>query len=185
MLFLPLPFLLLDLPLHNLFLGLSSDNIWLHFITNLGDGRTDFVLALILLFFHRKAGKAAIGAFVTGGIAVNLLKYAVGRARPYVAASPWLFTGPTLDGSASSFPSGHTTTAFALATVAAAAYPRYSGCFYAIAGLVGLSRIAVGMHWSSDVAAGAVFGIAVAVWWVNHMQVNEPAQPTTSEPTAG
>ena len=61
----------------------------------------------------------------------------------------------------SSFPSGHTASAFAFATVVTAGFPRLSLPLYALATAVGYSRVHMGVHYPSDVMGGAVLGLAV------------------------
>jgi undecaprenyl-diphosphatase len=63
----------------------------------------------------------------------------------------------------SSFPSGHTATSFACATVLSYFVPRAAPAFYLLALAIGFSRIYVGVHWPLDVLGGAVLGIAVGV----------------------
>lgn len=79
---------------------------------------------------------------------------------------------PPLDGAATalvdlpgdaSFPSGHATTAFAAAGVVALMHPRLRAPALALAALVALSRVYLGVHHPSDVAAGALLGLALAV----------------------
>jgi membrane-associated phospholipid phosphatase len=60
----------------------------------------------------------------------------------------------------SSFPSGHTASAFAFATAAGAAIPRLRPKLLALAGLVGYSRVHTGVHYPADVVAGAAIGVA-------------------------
>jgi len=72
-----------------------------------------------------------------------------------------------------SFPSGHSTTAFTLAGVMAmySARPRWRLVFVALACLVALSRVAVGVHWPRDILAGALVGWLSAwlgVLWAGH-----------------
>jgi undecaprenyl-diphosphatase len=60
----------------------------------------------------------------------------------------------------SSFPSGHTASAFAFATAAAGTIPRLRPELLALAGLVGYSRVHTGVHYPADVIAGAAIGVA-------------------------
>ena len=83
--------------------------------------------------------------------AVNGIKYSVARMRP--------------DGSSrNSFPSGHTATAFMLAAMLHEEYgwrsPWFSFGGYAVASFTGVSRILNNRHWTSDIVAGAVIGMA-------------------------
>lgn len=92
------------------------------------------------------------------GIITPILKATIGRRRPSQTSE----TVDLGDGGAS-FPSGHTTQAFAVATVIASHYDSLwiKGAAYAIAGLVGLSRMQENAHYASDVLAGALIGAAV------------------------
>lgn len=91
-----------------------------------------------------------------------LLKFTFGRSRPNKD------TGGVDDftpfSGAASFPSGHTTQAFAIASVLASNYREawwVGGTSYAVAGLVGFARINDNKHYLSDVVAGAMIGTAV------------------------
>ena len=63
----------------------------------------------------------------------------------------------------SSFPSGHTATSFACATVLSFFVPKAAPAFYLLALAIGFSRIYVGVHWPLDVLGGAVLGVAVGL----------------------
>jgi membrane-associated phospholipid phosphatase len=94
---------------------------------------------------------------VVSGIITYSLKYAVGRKRPYV-------TYPIIDNVTTendpSFPSGHTSWAFALATSASISYPKWYVIVpsFLYAGAVGYSRLHLGVHYPSDVFVGALIG---------------------------
>lgn len=136
-------------------------------ITRLGD--LEFAAPLVGLVYltggHRNemfATNAAIAVF-KASVVGTAAKFIVGRHRP---------TGPDGGDNAdrftpfsttekdTSFPSGHTLTAFSVASVWAYDKPRERYEAYGLAGLVGLSRIILGAHWPSDVLAGAALGMA-------------------------
>jgi membrane-associated phospholipid phosphatase len=108
---------------------------------------------------------ALVGSGVTG-----LLKGLLGRARPYVSLDTNPHDFKLLKGFSSSqrqsFPSGHTTTAFAVAASVTSEvqrmWPQYTWyvgpVLYGGATMVGLSRMYHNVHWASDVALGAGIG---------------------------
>lgn len=63
-----------------------------------------------------------------------------------------------------SFPSGHTTVAFATASSLAEIYPKQKWLLYAGAGLIGWSTVKIDGHTWADVAGGAVLGTAIGKW---------------------
>lgn len=80
------------------------------------------------------------------------------RTRPFVA-HPQIH--PLYVVHSSSFPAGHAATAFAGAVVLSFVVPRAAPLLLAVAALIGFSRIYVGVHYPTDVLAGAVIGAAV------------------------
>ncbi|BDU68950.1 hypothetical protein GETHOR_10510 [Geothrix oryzae] len=114
-----------------------------------------------------------IDTMVTMGLAQLLLtiplKTVAGRSRPNEGKGTHDFH--PLNGGAS-FPSGHTTQAFALASVISehADRPWVSGLSYGLAGLVGLSRVEQRQHFLSDVVAGGLIGTFVGKAVVAHNQ---------------
>lgn len=95
------------------------------------------------------------------GLAVQIIKNFVGRARPLMLLEnmgPFSFHPFAFKAYFMSFPSGHTTTAFATAVALSYFMPRWSGRFMVLALLVGISRLILEEHYLSDVLAGAVLG---------------------------
>ncbi len=103
----------------------------------------------------------AFAAIAGSGIAVNLLKIVFGRGRPKTMATegPFVAFPFTIDPTYASFPSGHATTAFALAAVLALLMPRARTGFLAFAAALSISRVVVGAHYPSDVLAGGLLGL--------------------------
>jgi membrane-associated phospholipid phosphatase len=116
----------------------------------------------------RATGADAMAAIAIAELALAVpLKVLVGRSRPYSdegTHSFHPFTGGV------SFPSGHTTVAFALASVLSehAGRPWVSGIAYGMASLVGLARVEQRSHFLSDVVAGGLFGTFVGKVVVAH-----------------
>jgi undecaprenyl-diphosphatase len=110
--------------------------------------------------FPRAACAAAL-AVTTAALLVTVLKDLFDRARPPVA-DPALDPVGIVPASAS-FPSGHAATAFAAAVAVALVYPRLGRPLLALAVVVAVSRVYLGVHYVLDVAAGTLLGIAVGI----------------------
>jgi len=115
----------------------------------------------------RKTLTVASSLVVTSTISI-ILKYSVNRDRPFV-------TYPEIEklssGGSASFPSGHTSEAFSTATALSIEYPKWYIITPAMvwATAVGYSRMHLGVHYPSDVLAGAVIGSGSAFLchWLN------------------
>jgi undecaprenyl-diphosphatase len=134
-------------------------------ITYLATGGTIWVALAVLIAWRTRRPilptgvLAAVCVWGADGIS-HLLKATTDRPRPYVAL-PHLHTLISRPTSAS-FPSSHATTAFAGAVVLSFLLPRLWPLFLAAAALVAFSRVYVGVHYPSDVIAGAATGVIFA-----------------------
>ena len=124
--------------------------------------------ALLFLLFRNKKNSwadAALFLFSTvaaSGLAVDLIKYIAGRARPilYFSEHRSGFAFFQLEKVWTSFPSGHSATALSVAMLLALLFPQWR-VFAFLAGLmVAFSRIFLAQHYISDVLAGSFLGIA-------------------------
>jgi membrane-associated phospholipid phosphatase len=107
----------------------------------------------------------ALFALAAGGIAVQIFKHLIGRARPAMGLGDMTFIGPHFSPSGfDSFPSGHTTAMFALLAFFCRFYPRGTLPLYA-AGLALsiLARVVTAQHFMTDVIGGAVLGSVVGI----------------------
>jgi len=115
----------------------------------------------------RNACVTAVASALNEGI-TDALKYSINRDRPFVTYPD--ITKKSKAGSPS-FPSGHTSSAFATATSVSLSYPKWYIIVpsYLYAGTVAYSRMDLGVHYPSDVLAGAVIGSGCAylTWKVN------------------
>ncbi|MEO6102392.1 MAG: phosphatase PAP2 family protein [Pseudoxanthomonas sp.] len=116
----------------------------------------------------------ALYAFIFCGVGLpslvsTLAKRVIGRGRPdrFADGGTLNFHWNWLDWTYQSFPSGHTTTAFALAAVIGFASPRWFYPGLALAAVIGASRMTAGAHYPTDVIGGALLGLvgAYAVRW--------------------
>lgn len=130
------------------------------------------LLTAALAFFIRKRGPhlaliemVQLYAFIFVGVGLpglisNLIKRLIGRGRPHLLdeAGHLSFENVFNDWAYQSFPSGHSTTAFAFAFVVGFLSRRWFLPLLAIAAVVGVSRVAVGAHYPTDVLGGIVVG---------------------------
>lgn len=128
-----------------------------------------FSLILILMGDNLLAYEVLLG-ISTLGLVVQIMKTLIHRTRPYIKLENIRIIGSRASGQ--SFPSGHTGQAFLMATLLLQYYHvniLISFLLYAIALLVGITRIYVGMHYPRDVIGGAILG---TVWGLLGVVVN-------------
>jgi undecaprenyl-diphosphatase len=129
----------------------------------LGDGVFWYTLMLLLPLFYGFEGlQTSAKMFVAGLIALavyKFLKTRTGRARPCAVSSHIMRGTAPLD--EFSFPSGHTLHAVTFSLVACSAHPALALLLVPFTASVALSRVVLGLHYVSDVIAGALLGVAV------------------------
>ncbi len=140
------------------------------FITSLGNGGILWIAVTFILLIIKKTRKIGIYCAVALVLQLTLIngliKNLVGRIRPYeVVDGLNCLIGVQKD---PSFPSGHTSSSFAVASVIFMKLPKKFGIPALImAALIAFSRLYVGVHYPTDVIAGTVFGILlsfIAIW---------------------
>jgi membrane-associated phospholipid phosphatase len=109
-----------------------------------------------------RAGATGLAAVAVASAIVNgVVKPLAGRRRPDPAAQSVPVARLARMPRAPSFPSGHTASAFAFATGVGNVLPREALGLYALASLVGYSRVHTGVHFPADVVVGSVLGSAL------------------------
>lgn len=176
--------LLADEPVQKFALDLRDHNKGLRnvstYITRFGSSYEGYTLGALGLYgfvFNNKKMQTttllAIQSYITSAAVSGVVKFLTGRERPYYINPNELEAEPRVHGPFktirsetggkinNAFPSGHTTAAFAAATVYALEYrdrPLVPILSYTAASLVGLSRLTENKHWITDVFAGAALG---------------------------
>lgn len=125
-----------------------------------------FLLFCLLVFlainfkkYWRMVLEAVLAAAFTRFVLAQIIRWLWFRPRPFVLNNVNLLI--PYDAGESSFPSGHASFYFALSTIIYC-YNKKAGIFFYIASfLIVISRVFVGIHWPSDILAGAVLGILI------------------------
>lgn len=133
-------------------------------------GHGIFLSSLIVSFYTggelfnsvglRKTALLSLESWLTSGMIVWGVKFITGRARPYTDEKSSSFRPFSLNSSFHSFPSGHSSSAFAVATVIADQTEAWGVdvLVYSLASLVAISRVHDEKHWASDVLVGSALG---------------------------
>ena len=134
--------------------------LWMLGATRSGDGWLWYALGLALLIFgdadrFRAVGTAASAAGFRVALFIALKRIAARRRPCFLEPHCW---AQLLPPDQFSFPSGHTITAFAIALSVGGFYPSLLAPLVFCAASIGVSRVVLGMHFLSDVLAGAAIG---------------------------
>lgn len=135
------------------------------FYVNASEALFISMLAIVCLFGRASWRRAAVAAGLSAalGLAVGkLISELVDRARPFVAdpGGVHLFSHHAAD---AGFPSDHATAAFAIATAIFLRNRRWGMVALSAAAVLSVGRVALGVHYPSDVLAGAALGAAAAL----------------------
>ncbi|ACD89724.1 MAG: phosphatase PAP2 family protein [Chlorobium limicola] len=166
-----LSYLFLDIPTALWFANLKETGFYRSFklITRMGESQWYLATALLCYLLLRKTKPAAassglllFSSVALSGLSADLFKFLLGRARPklYFRDAIYGFDFFHLEHAWTSFPSGHSATAFSVASTLCLLFPRYRIVFFLWAALIAFSRVATTQHYLSDVLAGSLLGAA-------------------------
>jgi undecaprenyl-diphosphatase len=138
-----------------------------------------FVATLAVIFLaagarHLAWRRASVAAVLSAGLALAVgkaISELVDRARPFVVDSGGvhLFSGHSVD---PGFPSDHATASFAIAAAIFLRHRRWGAVAFLAAAVLSVGRVAIGVHYPSDVLAGAALGAAAAlVLWAPPLRI--------------
>lgn len=140
--------------------SLSSLKQVFRIASRLGDGMAWYALMLALpLLYGQEGVMPALCMAATGAAGVAVYKWLKGvvvRERPFITHLGISLGAAPLD--RYSFPSGHTLHAVSFSTQAIAAFPELAWILVPLAALIAASRVVLGLHYPTDVLAGAVIG---------------------------
>ena len=140
-------------------------DVFMKFITAIGNkGIIWIALAVILLLMGRKMRPVALtlifSLIISAVVCSGIIKPLVGRVRPYAALNIPLIINAMND---YSFPSGHTSAAFAAATAVFIYNKKAGAAFYVFAAFMAFSRLYLSVHYPTDILAGAAIGVMCGV----------------------
>ena len=164
----------MDLYFFHLINGFAGRWMWLDYFGMFCADYLGYVLLVALLVYlainlkkyWRMVLEAIVAAVFTRFVLTAIIRYLWFRPRPFVSLNfiPLINQSPT----EASFPSGHASFFFALSTIVYF-YNKKAGIIFYIASLfIIIARVFVGVHWPSDILAGAVLGILMG-WVLNKL----------------
>jgi len=136
-----------------------------HWVSRSGDGLLYVLAALAAVLLDEVQGEDFFKAVAVGfGLERSLywlLKNSIRRNRPAVGLQS--FRAAITPSDQFSFPSGHTAAGFMFATIVLQFYPALAVACYVWASLVSISRVLLGVHYPTDILAGATLGSSCAL----------------------
>lgn len=129
-------------------------------VSHSGDGVYYVIIGIIVALVEKIYGLSfLLNGLLAFAIEIPfyiLLKHSIKRRRPDDVITE--FVAFLIPSDKFSFPSGHTAAAFVMATLVAFYYPAFTPLAYSLASLIGFSRVLLGVHFPSDIVAGAILG---------------------------
>lgn len=158
----------LDIQLFHILNGLTGqspllDGIIIFLASSLPYALVALLAAFLLLSSYSRRQKleillvTGISSLIARAGVVELIRFFYHRPRPFTAFS----FQPLFNDTAWSFPSGHAAFFFALATALYLYNKKWGTLFFLAAGLITVSRVIAGVHYPSDILAGALIGVIV------------------------
>ncbi|RJP61749.1 MAG: phosphatase PAP2 family protein [Ignavibacteriales bacterium] len=123
----------------------------------------------------RITGRLLFESLSISGVTVVLARYVFARSRPYSGEGQWKYNWFEWNNEIESFPSGHTTVAFAFSTVLAERIDNNWARLglYGLASLTAFARVYNNQHWASDVFVGALLGFVTGMHVINKEEQRE------------
>lgn len=178
-----LSYMYLDLPIATYCYELKDTLVdhFFRYITLMGNSLPYILISIMgyLFFRYYQYNKRKANGFVfiflaviISGVVTDIIKWIMGRYRPheYFNDNLYGFDFFHTKGPYTSFPSGHTTTAFAMAMILSFLFPRLKWIWLFFAILIGLSRIVLAQHYVSDVVFGAYVGIVTVMLIISNQK---------------
>ena len=134
-----------------------------------------FIILGLIITRQRKVLRYLVLLYAIQSAVIYSLKFLIQRQRPFLflEMASKLSKGPgeILD---PSFPSAHAAFSFMMATLLAHWFPRYGVIFFILAGFIGWTRIYLGVHYPTDVIAGALLGYGITkvfLQWAHELDI--------------